>query len=324
MADNEMALLGVCEHAREPQLGDAIFQAVEVGQSLRPVQEVIGRRLAEGLVLRSDAVAHVLAAGLSKSLWEAGWPLVRDSIWSTLLLYQAQHPRGEVEEHLTKHLFPIADQDDNPARRAIVSAMAKLGTQGTLPTLHAILDKLTPRAAAAQHFSEGLDPFTSMKGASTVAFVDLLHEAIAAIEARSLACSTTDRPSDSDGIDRSDANRWLNKAHGYQGIEPEVALNYVRKGAEALAKSWYRSLDLHQGDGKHPGSMMLEELTKALEKARAPGALVRLLKSFQPLTGFSAHDQDGQNFQVTSDMAGPMIDLLERAIDYKRTAPPGI
>ena len=315
MSDKLLVILGLCEHANGPELGRAILEAAEAGEDLRSLQEVITRRLKAGLVLRSEVIAHVLAQAPNKELWDVGWPELRRDLWSILILYRAHYSKIEIEKSLCQQLYQIAESDGDPRRRYIVDAMADVGTSAALPTLNAILAKLTPRALVARNFGNNLGGLATLEGWATASFVVRIVEAIDSIDARRAAnpSAKEDWPSSGD-IDRAAANTWLDKAHGFEDSEPEVAIFLVRKGAEALAKSWYRALGLEQASSKDAKSLMLEDLIKRIEKAGAPGILIRLLKTCQPLSNFSSHDQDGENEQVTAKMASTMISVLEQGL----------
>jgi len=316
MTDRSVVLRGLCEHARELELGNAILEAANAGEDLRPIQDIIVRRLKDGTFLRSEPTAHVLAAGPNKSLWDLTWTDLKRDLWSVLVLYGAGYPKGEIETALCQGLYRTGEQDDEPRRRFIVEAMAKVGSSATLPTLTALLEKLTPRATTVRNFGESLSGMAAFKGKSAVSFVDLLIQAIAAIKARSCEPSSVDGSqsagSDNDGVDKSRARQWLTKAHAYAESDPIGAVDNVRKGAEALAKSWCRALGKDQG--KDLQKLTLEELTSNLAKGGAPGALVRLLKSCQPMGNFSAHDQDNEHHQITPEIASHLIDTLELAM----------
>jgi hypothetical protein len=113
--------------------------------------------------------------------------------------------------------------------------------------------------------------------------------------------------------EKSNANRNRTQAKRYLDEDPEVAIVFLRRGAEALAKDLYRRLG-NERNGKPARKMMLEELLKPLRDSDAPELFKLLVQTFQLFGNFAAHDQDDQSTYVTKEVASALLSLFDEAI----------
>jgi hypothetical protein len=321
MSETDLNLLGLCEHGQEPELGNAILKAVEVGQELQFIQETLRRRLSMGLVLRDDALAHVLASAPNRDLWELAWPGIERNPRATLTLFNAGYSRPEIETALCARLFEEFKTDSvNDVPRLILEAFEQKGTGAALPTLHSILCKLEPRTAADGHFAPMLGVVEGLIGQWRIEMAELAQKAIRAIDERAAFSAAEDQKKGGDLQGKAAAEKALANARQYEEIDPEVSAHYSRKSAEALAKWWYRAYGLERAGAKPAKHLMLGDLTRALDKAGAPGIFVNLLKSCQPLSNFASHDQDEGSGQLTADIASNLIRFVEQALQFEPPA----
>ena len=293
--------------------------AAYASADLRFIQDTLLERLTNGLVLRDDVLAHVLASGAHKMLWDLAWPQIERNTRATLTLFDAAYPRNDVQSALCAFLYRCFDEecvDDVP--RVILKALERRGTAIALPTLHSVLQKLEPQAATGNHFGRMLGVVEGLIGTWRVEMVELAKSAIDAIRDRSSHgdVNFSDSSSDRSGAKLA-AEQALAKARQYEEIEPEVSAQYSRKSAEALAKWWYRSYGLEQSSGKLAKQLMLGDLIKALDRADVPALFLSTLKSCQPLSNFASHDQDEGSGEITSVMASNLIRFVEQALMFE-------
>jgi hypothetical protein len=121
-------------------------------------------------------------------------------------------------------------------------------------------------------------------------------------------------------VDETDnATRAKTLAQGFIDEHPEIAILYIRKGAEALAKNLYRRLGCEQ-NGKPAKKMMLEELLKPIKESKAPDVFKLLIQTFQIFGNFATHDQDNEERRfVTKNIAVALLALYDEALSIYST-----
>jgi hypothetical protein len=215
--------------------------------------------------------------------------------------------------------------------------MKEVGSEKVLPTLQAIAYDLEPGAKVGKFFGAALGPVEGLAAKSRYSFLQDVLVAIDEIEQRaklnppSVDQSVFIDESESRFDEKSNAYQFKVKAEKFLELAPEIAIIYVRKGAEALAKDLYRNLGLEKG-GRPAKRLMLEDLITSLKqekKSSAPYLLQGFLQTFQTFGNFASHDQDDEEKRkhITKEIAEPIYKLYCQALilysDWLRTAQGG-
>jgi hypothetical protein len=247
---------------------------------------------------------------------------IKSDSWAILDLYTGRFPDPDIELILTKKLYSVAFNDGDPLRRAIVTAMRDVGSPSVLPMLMAIAHDLEPSAKVGKAFGSSLGIVESLSGQARYDFLQSVLVAIDEIEKRQERnASATTADSDEGRLAEetaANARRFQQEAENYLGISPTIVVFYVRKGAEALAKDIYRHLGLEK-TGRPARKMMLEELIgqlKQVKKNSPPDLLHSFLQTFQSFGNFVSHDQDGEDVQLTNEIAEPLYKLYCEALTF--------
>lgn len=117
----------------------------------------------------------------------------------------------------------------------------------------------------------------------------------------------TSLPEDPTARAALDIRRMHGKAFQYGEADPETALMYARKTAEAICKTVFR-------DKISPniGTITLEPLLEALAKEKhLPRPILPHLRTIQLHGNFGAHDQEEHNAAITIDYIAPCMDSLQ-------------
>lgn len=319
MSTSHNAILGRLQHADWKIIGQTLEEALETDCRRDAISLIIERRIASGTYVINKPLARLIVEGRSSSLYDKVRDQLGSDVWSLITLYQGKYPDPKIEEKLCNDLYKIALNDAEPARVYIVDAMRDVASPNVLPTLEALASDLAPSAKVLEVFSEQLDPLGAMQANARIKFAMRLATAIDNIRLRQ-EDSSFDLPSfissGSDGKEQDLLIVYRLKAQSYLDTEPENSINWIRKGAEAIGKRWYRAL-IADKKGVPARKMQLEELIKNLRELKAPDMLIHYLVTLQPLTNYGSHDQDGeQTINLTKDVVSPLLAIYGQAVAF--------
>jgi hypothetical protein len=283
---------------------------------LDPVVEIVESKMKVGTYVRDEPLANLILRAGSSRLYEKVSERLLQNDWTALILYKGRYPDPKIEEKLCTTLYQVAANDGEPRRRCIVEAMREVGSEAALPTLDAILFDLEPSAKIRQVFANGLGVVGKLKAISRGEFVKLIALAIDDIKGRIGAApetATPTAPKQTQADETANARRNRTQALRYIESEPEAAIVFIRRGAEALAKDLYRRLG-HERNGKPARKMTLEELLKPVKDSNVPEVFKLLIQTLQLFGNFAAHDQDDQSIYVTKKIASSLLALYDQAL----------
>jgi hypothetical protein len=316
---NFTALLGQLQHATGPELRDIIEEILKNPRSLDQVAKLVEAKVDAGIYVPDDPLASLISRSHSSSLYGKVRERLFKNDWALLKLYKGQYPDPEIENALCSRLYAVASNDGEPRRRYIVDAMKEVGSEAALPTLEAILFNLEPSAEIRQVFADALGSIGGLEASSRADFVRHVALAIDDIKTRSrfapeTALSNTKAENAPKQIDEAnDARRYQQRAQTWLDTDPEIAIVYVRKGAEAVAKDLYRRLGCEQ-NGKPARKMTLDDLLKPIQDSAAPDVFKIILRTFQAFGNFASHDQGDQSLHLTKEIASALLALYDQAL----------
>jgi HEAT repeat protein len=166
------------------ELSEAIDQAISADCDSNRLVIAIMNRLASDAVILPKTLCNAILKSRSAELFDAIFPRLANDHWSLLSLYRGHFKKEQLEEILCDRLYQIAANDSEPLRRAIVEAMAEVGSASTLPTLMAIAHDLEPSAKVGAAFGAALGPMEGLEASSRHSFHQTVVHAIKEIEAR--------------------------------------------------------------------------------------------------------------------------------------------
>jgi len=318
--ESSSSLLGQLQHASQFELNEIIEKILRTDFPLDEFAKLVERKMDAGAYVTNNSLTSLILKSRSPSLYARSRTQLWNDDWSLVSLYQERYPDPDLEPRLCERLYEVAFKDGEPRRRAIVDAMAQVGTKAVLPTLEAILTRVEPSAKVRELFADSLGLIQSLEAKSRADFVKRVALAIEQISARSSAePPSEERTSGSDAI--RNAQDHYTTALKWSEQYPETAVIYLRKGAEALAKDLYRRLG-HEKNGKPARKMTLDELMKPVQESTAIPELIKImLRSFQAFGNFAAHDQDGQSVTLTKEATSALIQLYGETLAAYKTWP---
>lgn len=300
-------LLGKLQHVKESlDLSDCVLEALKFPQDLEKIVAVVERRIDQGAYILDEPLTALIIASRSQSLFGRVRNRLLKNDWAVIDLYKAGFDEPELESLLSKALFAIYSDDGEPKRSYIVDAMASVGNEEILPTLEAILDDVGPSAKIRSIFQEKMDVLSILKIKSRSEFAMNVARAIDNIKARArspqfrepavftLYMSEEPPQSKVSGVSGADHHRM--QAQKLLDVDPEAALNALRKAAESLAKECFTRC---YPDEKRPvSSFELQELIDRV-KSRVPKILEVALRTVQNFGNLGSHDQ-GEDRKLTN------------------------
>lgn len=314
--------------ANARELSETLRGLLDRGEALDQAAEILEERVGSGVYIITDELARLLSKVKRVSLFD----LVRDQLfqdpWALITLYRGKYPDQSIEQDLADLLYRKAEDDSDPARRAIAEAIRDVGTIATLPTLEAILYDLIPtkgtkKAIANALFSASGPSLESLLAGvvadSRSSFVEVIVNAIEAVRSRDsdqgIAFADAERRDTGFGNDRlvenahTELERAAHKAHD----DPIYALVCLRRGAEAMGKHLYRHLG-HEKNGKPAKKMMLDDLLKPVKDSNAPEIFKICIQALQPFGNYAAHDQDDQFANLTPQVGQALVVIFREAL----------
>ncbi len=312
------SLLLRLQHAKALEVNDVLQELLEFPDALGTVVQIVESKIDSGTYFLNDLLASLILTTHSATLYARSREQLLKDNWTAVKLYENRYPDPEIEKSLCSVLYGIASNDGEPLRRHIVDAMRKVGSEAVLPTLEGILFDLEPSAKIRTAFSNSLGPVGGLEARSRAEFVKGVALAIESIKSRtatstddSSGTSAAERIDQVDEVNNADRNKL--QAQRYIDKDPEVAIIYIRRGTEALAKDLYRRLGCEQ-KGKPARKMMLEDLLKAVKESNVPEVFKLLVQTFQLFGNFASHDQDEQHRFLTRNVAVALLALYEEAL----------
>jgi hypothetical protein len=299
---------------------------LDIGGDLEDVASIAESRIDEGQYFLTEPLSILLAKTHRLSLYEKASRQLAGDYWSLIRLYKERFPDPEIEQRLVKELYRIFKKDDEPLRRAIVSAFTEVGSSTVLPTLEAIAHDLEPSAISRNAFGSTLGMVEGFAGHSRYTFFKEVISAIEVIqdsqdEAASGKAEDAGlmKPSSTEKLGIGE--RHKKRAERYLEDDPENAVIHLRKGAESIAKDVYRQLGLEKA-GRPPSKMNLEELLTSIKqekRKRPPDLLQALLQTFQHFGNFASHDQEEEEaVHFNAEISQPLYRLFVKAIEIHR------
>lgn len=307
-------------------LSECIRELLERDEALDDAAEIIKDRLQSGDYVLTDDLVRLLIKVRDAHLYELAREQLFQDRWALLALYKGGFPDPAIEDQLVEILYKTAEDDAEPARRAIAEAICDKGTVATIPVLEAIIYDLAPTQhtkktiANALFDASGPNLDTLLAGIvakSRIEFIHTINQALEAVRER----NTEQVTSFVEGASAStretklvaNAHRELERARDKVKSDPTYALVCLRRGAEAMGKHLYRNLGL-EAKGKPATKMMLGDLLKPISDSDAPHVFKICIQALQPFGNYASHDQDDQFQDLTPMVADSLINLYDEAL----------